>query len=110
SVGITGMFGFSMITLFVSLNTKLQMVVPDAFRGRVLSLYSLGLLGLSPFGALALGAFAEKFGVATAIGLSGALVIILAGAILLRYPILIHHDDANSLIAPLPLENTATGD
>ncbi len=85
---VTIFFGFSMITLLVSLNTTVQIVVPDEFRGRVLALYSLGMLGFSPFGALALGAFAERFGTANAFGLAGILIAALGGTILLRYPII----------------------
>ena len=43
---LSGFFGMFLLLEFVTLNTSIQMVVPDAFRGRVLSLYMLGLLGL----------------------------------------------------------------
>jgi hypothetical protein len=75
-----------MILLFVSLNTSVQTVVPDQYRGRVLSLYSLAMLGTSPFGALALGALGDKFGIDKALILNGILIAVLSGAILLRWP------------------------
>jgi len=43
--------GLFLVLQMISLNTTVQIAVPDQFRGRVLSLYSLALLGLAPFGA-----------------------------------------------------------
>lgn len=85
AVLITSFFGGSMIMVFVSLNTVIQTVVPDNFRGRVLSLYSLAMIGTTPFGSLALGAIAERIGVANMLILNGILIAALGGAILLRW-------------------------
>ncbi|MFN8448911.1 MAG: MFS transporter [Anaerolineae bacterium] len=85
AVALTAFFGSSMILLFVSLNTAVQTVVPDAFRARVLSLYVLAMLGTSPFGALALGAFADRFGIDKALILNGILIAVLSGAVILRW-------------------------
>ncbi len=114
AVLVTIFFGFSMITLLVSLNTTVQIVVPDEFRGRVLALYSLGMLGFSPFGALALGAFAERFGTANAFALAGVLIAALGGAILLRYPIITKRIampvETLKLTSSAPAVNPAAGD
>lgn len=88
---VTAMFGASMIMTFVSLNTVIQTVVPDQFRGRVLSLYSLAMLGTSPFGALALGAISDAVGIGTALVINGVLIAVLGGAILLRWTNLLHY-------------------
>jgi hypothetical protein len=51
----------------VTLNqTLLQLNVENAFRGRVLSLYSMAA-GFTPFGNLAMGAAAGRFGVQAAV-------------------------------------------
>ncbi|HEX2908891.1 MAG TPA: MFS transporter, partial [Phototrophicaceae bacterium] len=55
-------FGFVLILQLVTMNTLLQSVVPDEFRGRVLSLYTLTFFGVAPFGALGLGALASVIG------------------------------------------------
>ena len=60
AVVVTAFFGSSMILLFVSLNTVIQTIVPDNYRGRVMSLYSLAMLGTTPFGSLAIGALADS--------------------------------------------------
>ena len=91
AVLVTTFFGMSMVTTFVTLNTVIQTVVPDAFRSRVLSLYSLAMLGFSPFGALTLGAIADKFGTETALILNGILIAVLCGAILVRWPTMIRY-------------------
>lgn len=86
AVILTAFFGSSMILLFVSLNTTIQTVVPDNFRARVLSLYVLGMLGASPFGALTLGALANAFGIDTALILNGIFVTVLSGAVIAHWP------------------------
>ncbi|WP_221090805.1 MFS transporter [Deinococcus aquaedulcis] len=44
--------GFGMLSLLVSANSTVQLTIPDALRGRVLSLYSFVLVGMGPPGAL----------------------------------------------------------
>ncbi len=44
--------GFSMLTFLISANSTVQLTVPNALRGRVMSLYSLVLVGSAPLGAL----------------------------------------------------------
>ena len=48
--------GFAAITSFVACNTLIQTLVPDSLRGRVMSLYSMCLVGISPLGSLVAGA------------------------------------------------------
>jgi hypothetical protein len=57
-----GLFGFGIILQFVTVNTLIQNEVPDAFRGRVMSLYTLTWFGVAPFGALGLGFLASGLG------------------------------------------------
>ncbi|MVN86708.1 MFS transporter [Deinococcus sp. HMF7620] len=44
--------GFGMLSLLVSANSTVQLTIPDALRGRVMSLYSFVLVGMGPPGAL----------------------------------------------------------
>ena len=53
-------------------NTTLQLVTPDALRGRVMGLYALAFAGMTPFGSLLVGAVAERFGVRAACALGGS--------------------------------------
>jgi MFS family permease len=63
--------GVSMMMLFTSSNTLIQAMVPDQLRGRVMSLYSMMFLGMSPFGALLAGALAARIGAPITVALGG---------------------------------------
>jgi hypothetical protein len=52
----------------------LQGEVPDAMRGRLMSLHQMALLGFRPFAALTVGAIAASFGVPAAL-LAGTVVV-----------------------------------
>lgn len=79
------LFGFSMILCFTNANSTMQMESDDAFRGRVMSLYSLVLGGTSPFGNLITGALIGAFGVAAAnIGMGAASVVLLFVALMVE--------------------------
>jgi len=49
-----------------------QTLVPDALRGRVMSVYMLTFFGCMPLGALWIGPVAQALGLQTAIGVSAA--------------------------------------
>ena len=71
--------GFSMIITNAVANSMLQSLVPDQFRGRLMSVYSLISVGLGQvLGAFAGGAVAGAVGVDWAIG-SGAAIMLLYG-------------------------------
>jgi len=55
--------GFGMIVHFNSTNTLIQSIADEDKRGRVVSLYSLTFMGITPLGSLLAGAIAEYIGV-----------------------------------------------
>lgn len=63
--------GWGMVTFNASSNTLIQTIVPDRLRGRMMSLYTLVLLGLMPAGGLLMGALASGLGSATALSIGG---------------------------------------
>lgn len=73
--------GWGMVTFNASSNTLIQTIVPDRLRGRMMSLYTLVLLGLMPAGGLLIGALADRFGSAAALGIGGLAygLIVVAG-------------------------------
>ncbi len=75
--------GFCMIIFFATANTSVQTRVPDELRGRVMGIYSLAFIGLTPFGSLLAGALARAVSAAFAVSL-GATVCIAAGLIVMR--------------------------
>jgi MFS family permease len=64
--------GVGGIGMAATANTVIQLNVPDALRGRVMSVYTTVFAGSTPVGGLVTGAIASSFGAAVAIGLGGA--------------------------------------
>lgn len=71
AVALLVVIGFSQIVFQASCNTMLQVTVPDALRGRIMSLYALVFAGATPLGSLAVGSIAERFGTPAACALGG---------------------------------------
>jgi MFS family permease len=81
--------GLFMFYQFVGRNVLVQQVVPNEFRGRVLSLYTLAVLGFNPFGALLLGFLATAIGTANGMIIYMILGGVLGAAILYRWPAIV---------------------
>jgi MFS family permease len=75
--------GFFMIIFFATANTAVQTHVPDELRGRVMGIYALAFLGLTPFGSLLAGAIARTTSASFAVSL-GAVICLIAGLIVMR--------------------------
>lgn len=74
--------GFSMIVFATSVNTTIQINVPDNLRGRVMSVYSLVFTGVTPLGSLFSGTIANLFNAPVSFALGGILGLFCMGAIL----------------------------
>jgi len=81
-----GLYGFGIILQFVTVNTLIQNEVPDAFRGRVLSLYTLSWFGIAPFGALLMGIVASIIGTPATIAIAAILGGLMSVAVLVHWP------------------------
>jgi MFS family permease len=79
-VGLALLFvaGITSTVFSTIISTFIQFSVPNEFRGRVMSLYAVTLIGLPSLGALGSGALAEWLG-----GVQGAPRAVLLGAVLL---------------------------
>lgn len=80
-----GLFGASLVLFFVNTNTMIQLVVPDNYRGRVMSLFTLTFVGLTPLSALFIGALANVIGTPTMLTIIGSINGGLALVILMRW-------------------------
>jgi MFS family permease len=76
--------GFGAIGMAATANTTIQLAVPDALRGRVMSVYTTVFIGTTPVGGLLMGAVASTFGVDVALAVSGAGCLV-TGAIALAW-------------------------
>lgn len=68
------------------INSLLQITVPDAFRGRVMSLFMITFAGIMPFGSLISGSLAQVLGVSVALFLCGLVCFVLFTLINLFFP------------------------
>lgn len=68
--------GLGMMLQLASSNIILQTVTDEDKRGRVLSLYTMSFLGMTPLGSLLIGTLAENIGVSTTLTIGGTLCII----------------------------------
>jgi MFS family permease len=63
--------GFTMMMQFTATNTLIQAMVPDQLRGRVMSLYAMMFLGMTPLGSLLAGALADRIGAPITVAIGG---------------------------------------
>jgi len=75
-----GIFFMGLFSISFSL---LQMTVPNALRGRVVSIYMVALRGGGPIGGLVAGALADKFSAPGVMAVNGLLLAAIAGSLLL---------------------------
>ncbi len=74
--------GLSMMVQMASSNTLIQVMVPDALRGRTMAVYSMMFMGMAPFGSLLAGVLAEKIGAPETVAAGGAVCV--AAALIFR--------------------------
>jgi MFS family permease len=68
--------GWGTVTQLITMNTMIQIRVPNELRGRVFSIYFWGLQGVAPFGSIVIGWIAQTWDVQTSI-VTGGLVCLL---------------------------------
>ena len=67
SAGILLVTGIASIIFSTSLQTRLQLIVPNEYRGRMMGIYTLLQQGSTPFGALFIGTISEHWNVVAAV-------------------------------------------
>lgn len=75
SLAIMPVIGYSVMRQMASANTTIQTLIPDEYRGRIMALYSMTVVGLGPFGSLAAGALAGHFGARDTMASGGVLAL-----------------------------------
>lgn len=63
--------GYFIMLQMASSNTLIQVMVPDALRGRVMALYSMMFMGMAPVGALLGGALSDRLGAPITVMIGG---------------------------------------
>ena len=75
SLGVIFITGFGMIVQFAATNTLLQHIVDEDKRGRVVALYGLSFMGITPLGSLLLGSISPTIGVQLTLAIAGLLCL-----------------------------------
>ncbi len=78
--------GYTMMLQMACSNTLIQVMVPDALRGRVMAVYSMMFMGMAPIGALLGGAIADRLGAPITVGIGGVASIFGAGWFWMQLP------------------------
>ena len=68
--------GFGMMVQMAACNTVLQTIVQEDKRGRVMSLYTMAFMGMTPFGSLLAGGLASLLGAPAAVMVGGTACIL----------------------------------
>lgn len=75
------LIGWGTVTQLVSINTLIQVSVPNGLRGRVFSMYLWALQGVAPFGSLLIGWLAQNWGVPLAALIGGLVSLVTIGGL-----------------------------
>lgn len=77
--------GLGMIVTLINANTTVQLITPDSLRGRVMSVYSMVLLGSGPLGAYLSGFLIDTLGARWGVAILGLLTLA-AALVMTRFP------------------------
>lgn len=80
--------GLGLMLQIASSNTLIQTIVDDDKRGRVMSIYAMAFLGMTPFGSLMAGSLAHVLGASSTLMIGGVCCTLGAGLFALRLPAL----------------------
>ena len=86
AMGAMVLIGAGMVTQLSTGNSLLQLNVPDQMRGRIMSLFSLIIIGSVPFGSMLYGTVAHYLGPCLALTLGSLCAGAVSAFIFLRYP------------------------
>jgi MFS family permease len=67
--------GYFIMLQMACSNTLIQVMVPDALRGRVMAVYSMMFMGMAPIGALLAGALSDRLGAPLTVAIGGIAAI-----------------------------------
>jgi len=97
--------GYTVMLQLSGSNTLVQSMVDDKLRGRMMSFFSMSLMGMSPFGSLLAGAVARSIGAPKTLAIGGTICFLGALIFGLKLPHL-----KRATAALLPSQEIAPGD
>jgi hypothetical protein len=89
---LIALMGWGAVTQLATMNTLIQLQVPNILRGRVFSIYLWALQGVAPFGSLLVGWMTQEFTLSTTAFICGTICLIVIGGIQLSQPKIRHSE------------------
>ncbi|NTU91796.1 MAG: MFS transporter [Chlorobiaceae bacterium] len=85
-LGFLFISGLGMLSAFATMTATVQRLVEDRYRGRVMSIYLMVLMGLMPVGNFLIGIISEHFGTSAAIRASTLVTLVATGVLIASRP------------------------
>ncbi|MGI8968766.1 MAG: MFS transporter [Chloroflexota bacterium] len=86
SFGLLVIVGLASTFFTTTANTRILTLTPSNLQGRVMSIYSLMFLGMTPFGSLLAGLVAQRWGAPTALIICGAVTLVFTITVFFYHP------------------------
>jgi hypothetical protein len=86
ALAMLALAGFSDALYILTINGLLLAKAPEQLRGRVMSVFTLADIGMSPLGSLAIGGVAGIVGAQAALAASGSVVVASIAGVAARFP------------------------
>lgn len=84
---LVALIGWALVSQLATMNTIVQLEVPDSLRGRVFSVYLWALQGVAPFGSLLIGGLAQTIGILRTALVAGGVGLLILTIIHVRSPV-----------------------
>lgn len=88
ALALITLIGWALVSQLATMNTLIQIEVPDSLRGRVFSTYLWAVQGVAPFGSLFVGWLAQSQGVPRTALVCGGICLLAAAAIHVKFPVM----------------------
>lgn len=86
TLALIAAMGWGSVTQLATMNTLIQLQIPNGLRGRVFSIYLWALQGVAPFGSLLIGWMTQELGLSVTAIACGVICLISIGGIQLLNP------------------------
>jgi MFS family permease len=86
SFALLAVIGATMVGALALTNTTLQLISPPELRGRIMSFYTLTVLGFAPLGSLWVGSVAQKLGTRFSLTFGGSVCLCYFAILLISLP------------------------
>ena len=85
---MVALLGWALVSQLATMNTIVQLEVPDDLRGRVFSVYLWAIQGVAPFGSLFIGALAQTLGIQRTALIAGLMSVVILSLLHWRFPVI----------------------